>query len=58
MRTAAKDPGEGRGRWVKQSNDSRARAFVKIWIVHLAMRDWIPYGTATWLTQKGGLLHE
>jgi len=56
--TAAKDPGEGRGRLMKQADGSRTRAFVKAWIVRLDLWGWIPYGLATRLIQRGGMRHE
>ena len=58
MRTAAKDPGEGRGRWMTRADGSRIRAFLKVRIVRLALWGWIPSGLATWLIQWGGMRHE
>jgi len=34
------------------------RAFVKAWIVRLALWGWLPSGLATWLIQRGGMRHE
>lgn len=34
------------------------RAFVKSWVVRLALWGWLPYGLATWLIQRGGMRHE
>jgi hypothetical protein len=34
------------------------RAFVKAWIVRLALWGWRPYGLANWLIQRGGLRHD
>lgn len=34
------------------------RAFVKAWIVSLALWGWLSYGLATWLIHRGGMRHE
>ncbi|MEJ8813377.1 hypothetical protein WKW77_19980 [Variovorax ureilyticus] len=34
-----------------------ARRILKATIVVLALRGWLPYGTADWLIQRGGLSH-
>jgi hypothetical protein len=49
---------DGGGRMEKRTNGSRIHAFVKVWIVRLALWGWLPYGLATWLIQRGGMRHE
>jgi hypothetical protein len=58
MNTPAVNRGDGSGRETKVVNVSRIRAFVKAWIVRLALWGWIPCGLATWLIRRGGMRHE
>lgn len=58
MSTPAVHRGDGSGREMKQTDGSRIRTFVKVWIVRLALWGWIPYGLASWLIRRGGMRHE